>query len=232
MAAKAMVFIDGAWLYHCRSILFQKSGSDSGFEIDYARLPRILCDDVANAMDEDVSIVRTLYFGTIPGVRSGFNASKQVSFYDFLEKNCGYETEIHEIDPSGDSHADDLWIKMSLASSLLFYAGQHDAFDIAVILTDDPAYTPAIRRARLFGKRIQVVGIHTPEGGMPPRGASLFYKNRVNDYNPVFLDDHLDELRLVRTTKLRTCKLCGREEQTTWAGSEFYCSSCRGRHRQ
>lgn len=231
MAQKAMVFVDGGWLYRSRSSLFQKSGVESGFEIDYAKLPRILCDDVANALDEDVSIVRTLYFGTIPSARSGFNTSKQYSFYEFLEKNCGYETEIHEVDVAGDARADEMWVKMSLGASMMFFAGHPGAFDIAVVLSDDPDYTPVLRRLRLFGKRVQVVGLHTPEGGMPPRGQSLFYKNRVNDFPPIFLDDHVDELKLVRTAQLRVCKQCGREEETTWAGAEFFCSACRGRYR-
>ena len=76
MAEKAMVFIDGGWLYKCRTALFSKLGEEN-FEIDYAKLPRLLCEDVANALDEDVSLVRTLYFGTIPSARSGFNTSKE-----------------------------------------------------------------------------------------------------------------------------------------------------------
>ena len=29
----------------------------------------------------------------------------------------------------------------------------------------------------------------------------------------------------------RVCKGCGREEETTWAGLDFFCSHCRGSHR-
>ena len=120
MSQKAMVFIDGGWLHRSRATLFSKLGEDN-FEIDYAKLPKIFCEDVANRLDEDISLVRTNYFGTIPSARSGFNTSKQYAFYDFLERNCGYETEIHEIDVGTDEN----WIKMSLASSLMFYAARH-----------------------------------------------------------------------------------------------------------
>ena len=81
MAEKAIVFIDGSWLYKCRGSLFDKLGEEN-FEIDYAKLPKVICEDVANALDEDISLVRTMYFGTIPSSRSGFNTSKQYSFYD------------------------------------------------------------------------------------------------------------------------------------------------------
>ena len=142
MSQKAMVFIDGGWLYRSRTTLFAKLGEEN-FEIDYAKLPKIFCEDVANRLDEDISLVRTNYFGTIPSARSGFNTSKQYAFYDFLERSCGYETEIHEVDVGTDEN----WIKMSLASSLLYYAAQPGAFDIALLIGDDPDYAPVLRRA-------------------------------------------------------------------------------------
>ncbi len=227
MAEKAMVFIDGGWLYRSRTSLFAKLGEEN-FEIDYAKLPKAFCEDVANRLDEDISLVRTNYFGTIPSVRSGFNTSKQYAFYDFLERNCGYETEIHEVDVGTDEN----WIKMSLASSLMFYAAQPNAFDIAIVIGDDPDYAPVLRRARLFGKRIQIVGVHTVDGREPPTGLSLSGRSRVCDFPLLWLDDHADEVRLVRERVTRTCKQCGNVEETTWAGPEFFCSECRGRHRK
>ena len=228
MSAKAMVFIDGGWLYKSRTVIFRKLGEEN-FEIDYAKLPRLLCEDAANYLDEDVSIVRTNYFGTIPSVRSGFNTSKQHSFYDFLETGCGYETEIHEVDVgSSGERGDDFWTKMALSASLLFYAAQPGAYDVAVILGDDPLLTPAIRRTRLMGKRIQIVGVHRTEDD---KSASLFDRTRVCDFPPVYLDDHAADIRLVRELRMRTCKQCGQEEETTWAGPDFFCSNCRGRFR-
>ena len=226
MSQKAMVFIDGGWLYRSRSALFAKLGEDN-FEIDYARLPRIFCEDVANHLDEDISLVRTNYFGTIPSARSCFNTTKQYAFYDFLERKCGYETEIHEVDVGTDEN----WIKMSLASSLMYYAAQATAFDIAILIGDDPDYAPALRRARLFGKRIQIVGAHATDGKEPVAGTTLAARSRVCDFPLLWIDDHASEVRLVRQRVTRFCKQCGREEETTWAGPEFFCSACRGRHR-
>ena len=77
MSLKAMVFIDGAWLYRNRTSIFAKLGAENGCEIDYAKLPRVFCEDVANHLDEDVDLVRTNYFGTIPSARSSFSTSKQ-----------------------------------------------------------------------------------------------------------------------------------------------------------
>jgi hypothetical protein len=218
-----MVFIDGGWLYRNRSTLFAKLGEEN-FEIDYAKLPRLFCEDVANRLDEDLSLVRTNYFGTIPSARSGFNTSKQYAFYDFLERSCGYETDIHEVEVGTDEN----WIKMSLSAALLFYAAQPGAYDIAILIGDDPDYAPVLRRARLFGKRVQVVGAHSQD---IPSSMSLANRIRVSDFPLLYLDDHAAEMRLVRELVKRTCKQCGCEENTTWAGPEFFCSSCRGRYR-
>lgn len=227
MSLKAMVFIDGGWLYRNRNALFSRLNQESGFEIDYQELPRVFVEDVANYLDEDISLVRTLYFGTIPSPRTGFNVGKQNAFYDFLEKSCGYETSIHEVEVGCDEN----WVKMSLASALLFYAAQVNAYDLAIVIGDDIDYAQPIRTARLFGKRIQVVGVHQADGSLPPQGQSLFWKSRVNDFPPLYMDDHASEVRLVRARKTRICKQCGTEEETTWAGPDFFCSSCRGKYR-
>ena len=229
MSIKTMVFVDGNWLYRSRPALFNKLNKPDGFEIDYRRLPKVVCDDVANYIDADLDLVRTAYFGTIPSVRSGFNTGKQNSFYRFLESSCGYETDIHEIDVNGsEPRTDEQWVVAALSASLLYYAAQ-DAYDIAVVLGDDANYTPSLRRARLLGKRVQIVGVHAMDGKSVPPSA-VYLNERVSDFPPIFIEDHAEEVRLVRTAQKRTCRECGRVEETTWAGPEFFCSACRGRH--
>ena len=228
MAEKAIVFIDGGWLYKCRAALFSKLG-ENNFEIDYSKLPRILCEDVANALDEDVTLVRTLYFGTIPSSRSGFNTSKQQAFYDFLGRSCNYDTSIHEIDiGSEDGHNPGIttaWVGVSIATNLVYYSVSPGIMDVAIIVGDNPDLVPAIRRARYLGKRIQMVTVHTD---VPPVD---ILEEMPYDFTPIYLDDHASDVKLIRELVTRTCKQCGREEETTWAGSDFFCSQCRGRHR-
>ena len=225
-----MVFIDGSWLYRSRTTIFAKLGEEN-FEVDYARLPHILCSELANTLDEDVSLVRTLYFGTIPSSRSTFNTGKQRSFYDFLEKSCRYETEIHEVEVGyGDTFADESWISMALASSLIYYAAMPAAYDVAILVSDHLVYAPALQRIRLMGKRLQLVSLHTADGTEPAPGTTLVGKSHITDFDPIYLDDHAAEMKLVRELRVRTCKQCGREEETTWAGADFFCSECRGRY--
>ena len=224
MAEKAMVFIDGGWLYKCRTALFSKLGEEN-FEIDYAKLPRLLCEDVANALDEDVSLVRTLYFGTIPSARSGFNTSKQYSFYEFLERNCRYQTNIQKINVGSDeSRSQSSWVDVSMATNIVYYGTLPTVMDIAIVVSDNVDLFPAIRRIRYLGKRVQVVTAHgISEESLAASG--------VGDFDPIYLDDHAAEVKLVRERVMRVCKQCGREEETTWAGPDFFCSNCRGRHR-
>ena len=224
MAEKAMVFIDGGWLYKCRTALFSKLGEEN-FEIDYAKLPRLLCEDVANALDEDVSLVRTLYFGTIPSARSGFNTSKQYAFYEFLKRNCRYQTNIQEIDVGADENrSQSSWVDVSMATNIVYYGTLPTVMDIAIVVSDNVDLFPAIRRIRYLGKRVQVVTAH----GISEESLAA---SEVGDFDPIYLDDHAAEVKLVRERVMRVCKQCGREEETTWAGPDFFCSNCRGRHR-
>lgn len=223
MSAKAMVFIDGTWLYKCRSAIFAKAGEETGFEIDYAKMPKLLCEDVADRLDEDISLVRTMYFGTIPANRGGYGG-KQNAFYDFLERSCNYETHIHEVDVANGEGRGDTWVKVSLASSLMFFAAQPGAFDIAIIVSDDADYVPALRRVRLLGKRVQCVGMR------PMSDVNIVTSlncRRATDFAPLYLDDHASDIKLVREEVVRVCKICGREESTTWAGPDFFCQDCR-----
>ena len=233
MAVKTMVFIDGTWLYKSRSAIFEKLDEPNGFEIDYKKLPGVICEDVANYMDQDVDRVRTLYFGTIPSMRSGFNTGKQNAFYNFLETSCGYDTYIHEVEINGqEPRNDEHWAVAALSASLIYYAAV-DAYDIAIVMGEDENYEPALRSARLLGKRIQIVGARHIVNGKPvvqPNAVHL--KIRASDFPPIFIEDHAEEMRLVRATQKRVCRECGAEEETTWAGPDFFCSRCRGRRHQ
>lgn len=223
MAEKAMVFIDGGWLYRCRTALFSKLGEEV-FEIDYAKLPKLLCEDVANSLDEDISLVRTLYFGTIPSARSGFNTSKQYSFYDFLERSCGYDAHIHEVDIGNEENTGS-WIDVSMAVNLVYYASLPGAMDVAIVVGDNPDLSPAVNRVRSLGKRVQLVGVSDQHPTLSSIMCPL-------DFPVIHLDHHAADVKLVREKVNRVCKQCGNEESTTWAGADFFCSQCRGRYRK
>jgi len=63
---KAMVFIDGSWLYRARETLRKKIG-DPKLTIDYAKLPQILAERLGEQLGaSEVDLVRTYFFASIP----------------------------------------------------------------------------------------------------------------------------------------------------------------------
>jgi hypothetical protein len=223
MAEKAIVFIDGCWLYKCRGALFEKLG-ENNFEIDYAKLPKVICDDLANLIDEDISLVKTIYFGTVPSSRSGYNTSKQLAFYDYLDRSCYYDTHIHEVEVGlEESRTVSNWIEISLAADLIYYSTIPSVMDIAIIIGDSSNLSPALNRVRSLGKRIQLVNI--------TNAVNEANDKRIYDFPTIYLDDHAADVKLIREKINRTCKKCGDSEETTWAGADFFCNNCRGKYR-
>ncbi len=231
MSVKAMIFIDGSWLYHSRQALFDALGENNGFEIDYNRIPDIIAQTIAENLGIDVDLIRTNYFGTIPVNKQSFNPTKQMAFYDFLAMQCGYDTEIIPIDFRKDPEAkpDDKWVDVALTASLMHYAMTPGAFDIAVLVAGNADYVPALRRVRALGKRVFLVAMNSLNNKQLT-SVTLLTSPGLLDFPPLFLDQHSEEIRLVRSEQLRACKTCGREESTTWAGPEFFCSACRNEH--
>lgn len=233
MSVKTMIFVDGSWLYHSRQALFESLGEESGFEIDYKRIPDIIAHAIADVLDAEVDVVRTNYFGTIPVNKQGYNPAKQKAFYEFLALQCAYDTEILEIDFRREPHArpDDKWVNVALASSMLYFAAVPGAFDVATIVGGDADYIPLLKRVRAMGKRVQIVGMNNLDNKFLT-SAMLLTTPGIQDMPPIFLDEHAQEIRLVREEQRRACKNCGREEVTTWAGPDFFCSNCRNEHRK
>jgi hypothetical protein len=233
MSLKAMIFIDGSWLYRGRQVLFDVLNEEAGFEIDYAGIPGLIAHAISEQIDDDIDVVRTCYFGTIPVNKSGFNPVKQRTFYDFLAMQCGYDTDIFELDfrRESASHAEDKWVNEGLAATMARYASIPGTFDLAVLVAGDGDYIPLLRTVRQMGKRVQLVTINNL-GGKSVTSTMLLTSPGIMDYPPIFLDEHAKDVRLVREEKMRVCKQCGNEKMTTWAGPEFFCSECRNsRHK-
>lgn len=233
MSVKTMIFIDGGWLYHSRQALFETLGEESGFEIDYKRIPDIIAHCMADTLDTEVEMVRTNYFGTIPINKPGYNPAKQRAFYEFLSLQCAYDIDIQEIDFRREPHArpDDKWVNVALASSMLYYASIPGSYDVATLVGGDADYLPLLKRVRWMGKRVQIVGMNNLDGKFLT-SSILLTTPGIQDMPPIFLDEHSQDIRLVREEQTRACKTCGTVEKTTWAGPDFFCANCRNEHRR
>ncbi len=65
MSVKVMMFMDGSWFYHSRQTLFS-GAEEEAFEIDYTRMRTLIATTLDQALDQEIDIARTCYFGTLP----------------------------------------------------------------------------------------------------------------------------------------------------------------------
>ncbi len=230
MPLKAMIFIDGSWFYHSRQILFDLK-DETGFEIDYKRLPLLIGDWLSETLVSEVDVIRTCYFGTLSLNKSGYNPVKQRTFYQFLQDDCGFTVDVLEMDHKLEHGvSDDRRVGVALASAMTHFAAIPNVYDIGVLVGGSSDYRPLIKRVRdSWGKRTMLVAMKNTDQRQVT-SPTLLADASLFDSPSLFLDDHIDEIRLARKDIPRSCKACGQTEVTTWAGEEFYCSKCRSDH--
>jgi hypothetical protein len=94
---KAMLFIDGSWLYHVRPFLMNLDGRPE-FELDYKALPLLVKGHLMQQTEGPVDLVRTYYFGMTAVNKPGHDNVRERQFYEMLNKRCQYHTEVYEFD--------------------------------------------------------------------------------------------------------------------------------------
>lgn len=80
-------------------------------------------------------------------------------------------------------------VDIALAVEMLYMATIPGAFDIAVIVTGDKDFMPALEKTRLLGKRVAICSMRNGCNGDLVR-----IENRIRDFEMIWLDDYLDEL--------------------------------------
>jgi predicted RNA-binding Zn-ribbon protein involved in translation (DUF1610 family) len=221
MAIKTMLFIDGGWMFHNKKQLVEAFENDEN-DVDYKKFPTLVSNHLKKITNNNIDLVRTNFFGSIPVNKPEFNSSKQKSFYKYLKEDCFFETEVFEIDYQNDPELKpkDKSLNIALTSSVMGNAAL-DSFDVAAVIISDPGYIPMINRLRMLGKRILLIGLSNSTD------VRLQSKQYLFDYPSLYLDEHIDFLKLERNEHYRECMSCGDAELTNWHGAEFYCSGCR-----
>lgn len=226
MSVKSMIFIDGSWLFHNLSHL-RDIFNDPNYVINYKKLPGLVAGILNKQVGDRIDVVRTNFFGAMPINKPGFDPTPQQNFFTFLEKDCHYSMEIHDIDFKNhtDIHPQEKCVDVALATSMMMYAAIPGSYDIGVLVAGDLDYMPLLKRVRLLGKRTMLVAMRSfPD--YAPSNEKLICDYSLFDFDVLFLDDYLEELRLVREKKLRTCDSCGEKMFTSWEGEQFYCPAC------
>ena len=232
MALKTMIFIDGSWIFHNKAEIVT-AFQDPDFKINYVSIPELIADHISACTHAPVDIVRTCFFGSIPVNKPNFDVTGQQAFYDYLQKDCRFETEIYEIDFKNQVgfSPQEKCVDIGVATSMMFYAALPGALDVAVLLAGDFDYMPLLKRVRTMGKRTLLVALRQL-GNVYPTSQKLLNSTDLFDFPPLFLEEHLEKIRLVKEKYPRECLTCGTVELTDWSGRAFYCQTCRDRYRE
>ena len=197
---KVMLFIDGTWLYYslherrekdCPIIQKYGRGWQHRYEVDWEALPRILCENLqdpgwtttSNAsphqQQRPFEIVRASVFTSYKADTSPLSWRYRM----FQEmKAANYDVHMMETVGKGEKCVD-----IQLAVEMMHFATIPHAYDVALLLTGDKDFMPAMIRTRQKGRKVGLVSMK--------RGCNraLFETPGVKDYDVIWLEDSMDQ---------------------------------------
>jgi len=199
---KVMLFIDGTWLYYsihqrrennCPIIKQFGRGWQHYYKFDWAALPRLICEQLqlqqstkgwstssTSSTSRPMEIVRASVYTSYK--KSTDKNSLRVRMFDDMS-DCNYD--VHRMETLGEGEK---CVDIQLAVEMLHYATVPNAYDVAVLLSGDKDFIPALVRTRQKGKQLAVVSMRMG------CNRALFESPHVKDYDILFLDDFLEGL--------------------------------------
>ena len=201
LPTRVMVFIDGTWLYYqlfgrgrrCEITRRYGDGWWETHHIDFSRLPQIISDHLSTELmrlqpytQRAVEVVRVLVYSSYrddePSAGDVGSTLRQKMFLAMQELN--FEVHLGEFTGGQEKCVD-----IALAVDMMHYATVPNAFDVAVLVSGDRDFVPALVRTRQKGKRVAVCSMRN--------SASLDYEDpaaNIKDFGVCWLDDHLEDL--------------------------------------
>ena len=243
---KAMLFIDGTWLYSNTPRLSEAYGQQD-FRVDFGKLPQVLAEEMGKQLGvANVDVVRTYLFGSYASnydLRDDDAVQRRRDFFDMLREEYHYEVETYPInfmgrrlrrgdrDPGDPFEPKEKCVDISLATAMLYYAAVPYAYDIAIAVVGDQDFKPVFQHVRRLGKRVAIASI---KGSCTPDFADPRDEARVRDFDIIWLDDLLHRLELKYERHQLICESPfhkgKREVWTTFRprkGQRFFCEACR-----
>ena len=192
---KVMVFIDGTWLYY--SIHGRRLGCPvtemygKGWELSHGfafdRLPYLISHHLHTQLLQRhnayrfVEVARTMVFTSARA--DTHRMSNRLRMFRDME---GANYEVHMTTTEGHQEK---CVDISLAVEMMHYAGMDGAYDIAVLLSGDKDFMPALSRVRYRGKQVALCSMRNCcSRDLTDPSA------HVRDFEPIWLDDYLDFL--------------------------------------
>ncbi len=205
---KVMIFIDGTWLYYSmygregkRDIISQILGSNWRNEAvpDWNSLPAVACQALLRDpkskwssiaplgngdSDSTTATSRPIEVSRVSVYSSMYSDTKKdtlryTMFQDMVK--AGFDVNMMETKGRNEKGID-----IQLAVDMLYYATVPDAYDVALLLTGDRDFLPAVIRCRQKGRRVGLVSM---------RSGSMSFENTPNlkDYDTIWLEDYLPQ---------------------------------------
>ena len=198
---KVMVFIDGTWLYYSlvqgrgeNCPIYRKYGADwaMNYEVDWKVLPQIIAANIQKQLSSQlgyarpVEICRSSVFTSLKESKDSLR-NKMVS--DWKVNNY----EVHCYTTTGKTEK---CVDIALAVEMLYMATVPEAYDIAVIVTGDKDFIPAMQKTRMKAKR---VGICSMRNGC---NTDLTKPElHLRDFDVIWLDDYIENLIIPKFAK-------------------------------
>lgn len=196
---KAMLFIDGTWLYYsiherneqrCPFIKKYGRGWQMRYQFDWAALPRVVSEQLQQEQQKwdlttrPVEIVRASVYTSVKKDTSRF--SNRIRMFQDMQA-ANYDVFIMETVGPGEKCVD-----IQLAVEMLHYATVPNAYDVAILLSGDKDFLPALVRTRQKGRKVGIVSMRTG------CNRALYETPNVKDYDVVWIEDYLDRLMIPR----------------------------------
>ena len=246
---RAMIFIDGTWLYISRGIL-SKEFREPNIDLDYGKIPKALGDILSDELGgQEIDVVRTYLFGNIAVnyvAEDREIAERRRYFYNMLKEEHQYETEIFTIDFQDrfrlskkdrmtlgqDFDPKEKCVDIALATAMLYYAAIPYAYDIAVAVIGDRDFVPVLQHVRRLGKRTMIASIY---GACAREYLDQYDRERVRDFDTVLLNEIIDRIIVRREKERYVCATCNKpfwDYVRLKAHQRPYCPECRAKYRE
>ena len=197
---KVMVFVDGTWLYYsllkgrhdCPVKMKFGETWKRNYRVDWPRLISLIGENLSEQLFPDrksanrgVEVIRTIAFtSSRKDTHPGGVRMKMIRDFQL----CNFETHLFETTGLQEKCVD-----ISLAVEMLHLATLPDAYDIAVIITGDKDFIPAMQKTRLQAKRVAICSMRNS------CNKDLFLpEQRVRDFDAIWLDDYLEDIVVPR----------------------------------
>lgn len=201
---KVMLFIDGTWLYyslHGRDAdrdPIQASfgpGWQKKYNVDWANLPRVIghalqeqdaksgwmpISATGEPQSRPVEVVRVSVYTSFRG-----DTPKTSLRYQMFQDMIDAKYDVLMLQTIG---LNEKCVDIQLAVDMLHYATVPDAYDVALLLTGDKDFIPAMVRSRQKGRRVGLVSMRSHSS------KSLFETPNIKDYDIIWLEDHLTSI--------------------------------------